>query len=86
MQSLKPVAVKYQKEIFGLAKQLNREKNFWQRRLSLVLVEAYARDVVFHPATHALISPLRKDKEYYVKKAIVWLEKSMEKHTMIKNN
>ena len=39
MQSLKPIAKKYQKETFALARQLNRSKNFWQRRLSLVLVD-----------------------------------------------
>lgn len=80
MQSLKPIASKYQKEIFVLARQLNKSKNFWQRRLSLVLVEVYARNAELHPSIYALIEPLRKDKEYYVKKAIVWLEKSMEKH------
>lgn len=80
MQSLKPIASKYQNEIFALARQLNKSKNFWQRRLSLVLVEVYARKPELHSSIYSLIEPLRQDKEYYVKKAIVWLEKSMEKH------
>ena len=80
MQSLKPIAPKYQQQIFVLASQLNSSKNFWQRRLSLVLVEVYARNRDLHFQIQSLIEPLKKDKEYYVKKAIVWLEKSMAKH------
>jgi 3-methyladenine DNA glycosylase AlkD len=80
MQSLKPIAKKYQKETFALARQLNKAKNFWQRRLSLVLVEVYAKDPSQHSSIHALIEPLSNDKEYYVKKGVVWLKKSMEKH------
>lgn len=79
MQSLKLIATKYEREIFDLARQLNKAKSFWQRRLSLVLVEVYARDPLLHPSIHALIKPLSNDKEYYVKKGIVWLQKSMEK-------
>jgi 3-methyladenine DNA glycosylase AlkD len=80
MQSLKSIASKYQKEIFALAKELNSSKNFWQRRLSLVLVEVYAKNPALHPDIRKLIKTLEGDKEYYVKKAIVWLEKSMQKH------
>jgi 3-methyladenine DNA glycosylase AlkD len=80
MQSLKPIAKKYQKETFALAHQLNKAKNFWQRRLSLVLVEVYAKDPSQHSSIHALLKPLSNDKEYYVKKGVVWLQKSMEKH------
>lgn len=81
MQSLKPIAEKYQKEIFGLAKKLNHSKNLWQRRLSLVLVEVYAKEPSLHASILSLIKPLEADKEYYVKKAITWLLKSMEKHS-----
>jgi 3-methyladenine DNA glycosylase AlkD len=80
MHSLKPIATTYKKETFALAGQLNRSKNFWQRRLSLVLVEVYARNPELHLQIQTLIDPLKADKEYYVKKAIVWLEKSMAKH------
>lgn len=79
MQSLKPIAATHQNEIFSLAKKLNRSDNFWQRRLSLVLVEVFAKDVKLHPAIHNLIDHLKTDKEYYVKKAITWLNKSMQK-------
>ncbi len=79
-KSLKPIAAKYQKEIFVLARKLNKSKNLWQRRLSLVLVEVYAKQPRLHLFIHSLIKPLEKDNEYYVKKAVEWLKKSMDKY------
>jgi 3-methyladenine DNA glycosylase AlkD len=79
MQSLKPIATTHSKEIFALAKKLNHSKNFWQRRLSLVLVEVYAKDENMHDAINTLLKPLKTDKEYYVKKAVEWIGKSMKK-------
>jgi len=68
------------KEIFLLVKKLNRSANFGQRRLSLVLVEIYARDNRFHSTISKLMKQLENDKEYYVKKAIAWLNKSINKY------
>jgi 3-methyladenine DNA glycosylase AlkD len=79
MQSLKPIAATHNKEIFALAKKLNHSKNFWQRRLSLVLVEVYAKDEKMRNAINTLLNPLKTDKEYYVKKAVEWIEKTMNK-------
>ena len=79
MQSLKPLVKTHSKEIFALAKKCNRSENLWQRRLSLVMVEWYTRNKEFHPAILKLVNNLRKDKEYYVKKAIVWIERNLEK-------
>lgn len=79
MQSIKPLVKTHAKEIFSLAAQLNQSSNFWQRRLSLVLVEWHTRDPAFHPLINKLISALDNDKEYYVKKAIVWLQRNMQK-------
>ncbi len=79
MQSLKPLVKKYAKEIFALAVKLNVSENLWQRRLSLVMVEWYTRDGQFHPAILKLIAPLENDKEYFVKKAVVWIKRNFEK-------
>jgi 3-methyladenine DNA glycosylase AlkD len=79
MQSLKPILQSHQKEVFALAKQYNRSGDFWQRRLSLVLVEWYTRVKELHPEIKQLVKALENDKEYYVKKAIVWISKNFEK-------
>ena len=79
MQGLKPILKTHQKEIFALAKQYNHSTDFWQRRLSLVLVEWYTRMNEMHPEIKKLVRSLKNDEEYYVKKAIVWINKNLEK-------
>lgn len=79
MQALKPIVKTKQKEIFALAWKYNNSKDFWQRRLSLVLVEWYTRVKSLHPEIKKLVSNLEQDEEYYVKKAVVWIRKNFAK-------
>jgi 3-methyladenine DNA glycosylase AlkD len=79
MQSLKAIVHTHQTEIFALAKKINKSKNLWERRLSLVLVEYYTRYKNLHPQIIALVKPLENDEEYYVKKAVVWIMKNFVK-------
>lgn len=79
MQALQGIRKTHQKEIFAMAKKYNHSANLWERRLSLVLVEWYTRDAALHDAIKKLIKPLENDKEYYVKKAVVWIRKNFEK-------
>lgn len=79
MQALKPIIKTHQKEIFLLAKKYNTSADMWQRRLSLVLVEYYTRDKLLLPEINKLVKALENDKEYYVKKAIIWINKNIDK-------
>jgi 3-methyladenine DNA glycosylase AlkD len=79
MQGLKPILKTHQKEIFALAKKYNNSDDFWQRRLSLVLVEWYTRVKELHPEIKKLVKALEDDEEYYVKKAIAWINKNLQK-------
>jgi 3-methyladenine DNA glycosylase AlkD len=79
MQFLRGIVNTHAKEIFQVAKEFNRSKNYWQRRLSLVMVEWYTRKKEFHPQIRELVDNLENDKEYYVKKAVVWLKKNFAK-------
>lgn len=79
MQSPKPIVKSHQKEIFALATKFNSSKNFWKRRLSLVLVEWYTRDKSLHPQIKKLIKGVENDEEYYVKKAAAWINKNFSK-------
>jgi len=81
MQSLKPVAITKEKEIFALARQLSSSDNLWQRRLSLVLVEVYTKNIKLHPAIKALVKTHENDEEYYVVKAVEWINRNLIKHT-----
>lgn len=79
MQGLKPILKTHQKEIFALAWKYNSSTDYWQRRLSLVLVEWYTRIKTLHPEIKKLIKPLEKDDEYYVKKAVTWINRNLQK-------
>lgn len=79
MQALKPIVKTHQKEIFELAKRYNQSKDLWQRRLSLVLVEWYTRVKELHPEIKKLVKALENDEEYYVRKAVVWINKNFQK-------
>ena len=79
MQCLRGIVKTHQKQIFDLAGKLNRSKDPWQRRLSLVMVEWYTRKGDAHTAIKKLVKNLETDKEYYVKKAVPWLNRNFEK-------
>ena len=79
MQGLKPILKTHQEQIFALAWQYNSSKDFWQRRLSLVLVEDFCKDPSFHADIKKLIVLQKSSKEYYIKKAVEWLERNLEK-------
>ncbi|MFT3933497.1 MAG: DNA alkylation repair protein [Chitinophagaceae bacterium] len=79
MQSLKGLVKTHAEEIFSLARKLNTAENLWQRRLSLVLVEWYTRDKKKHTEINALVKLLEKDEEYYVRKAVEWIKRNMQK-------
>ena len=79
MQSLKPIAKKFQKEIFDLSARLITSKDPWQKRLSLVIIEVFTKDQSLHPEIKKRIKLLENDSEYYVKKAVVWIRRNLEK-------
>jgi len=79
MQFLRGIVTTHQKQIFDLAAKLNRSKDPWQRRLSLVTVEWYTRKGEAHQEIKKLLKNLEKDNEYYVKRAVVWITKSLSK-------
>jgi 3-methyladenine DNA glycosylase AlkD len=79
MQALNQLRKTHAVQIFALAKKYNHSKDFWQRRLSLVMVEWYTRMPEHHSGIKALMKELENDNEYYVKKAIVWIKKNFAK-------
>jgi len=79
MQFLRGIVKTHANEIFALANKLNRSKNSWQRRLSLVMLEWYTRDKTYHPQIKKLVMNVENDEEYYVRKAIGWINRNLAK-------
>jgi 3-methyladenine DNA glycosylase AlkD len=79
MQFLRGVVRTHADEIFAIANKLSKSRNPWQRRLSLVMVEWYTRSGQHHAEIKKLVTQLKDDEEYYVKKAVTWINRNFKK-------
>ena len=79
MQFIRGIVKTHAKEIFGLAKIYSRSKDPWRRRLSLVMVEWYTRQPEYHAAIRELVKFLENDEAYYVKKAVAWIHRNLDR-------
>ena len=79
MQAPKQINKTHPGELFKISSALITSKNLWQRRFALVLTEWYTRDKKFHPAIQELLEKVKDDDEYYVKKAVVWIQRNFRK-------
>jgi len=79
MQFLRGIVKTHAKDIFELAGEYNRSKDPWKRRLSLVMIEWYTRDSGYHQEIKRLAKNLENDDEYYVKKAVQWINRNLKK-------
>lgn len=78
-QGLRGIAAGKQRELFAWSKKLVRSKNLWERRLALVLLTHFVKDKDARPQIKETVAQLSSDKEYYVKKAVQWLERDLKK-------
>ncbi len=79
MQFLRTVVKTEAARIFSLSEEFSKSKDPWKRRLSLVMVEWYTRDKSKHPQIRKLVKSLEIDAEYYVQKAVSWINRNLEK-------
>jgi 3-methyladenine DNA glycosylase AlkD len=79
MQFLRGLVHSDTDKIFRTAEKLNQSKDFWQRRLSLVMVEYYTREKEHLTAIRKLMEQLENDEEYYVRKAVSWMKRNIKK-------
>ena len=55
------------------------KENALQRKLSHILVERYTRDKTLHTEIRQLVNQSENDEAYYVKKAVVRINKNFAK-------
>ena len=79
MQFLRSIITTHDKKIFAISAEFNQSPKMWQRRLSLVMVEWYTRKKEHTVEIKKLVKALESDEEYYVKKAIAWIDRNFEK-------
>ncbi len=81
MKSLKKLNKKYPERIIALSAQFAQSSLMWERRLSMVLLWDLCKDKKWHPRINQLVDLHRGDKEKYMKKAVVWLDKTLSDHS-----
>lgn len=80
MKSLKKLNKKYPERILALSNQFAHSALMWERRLSMVLLWDLCKDKKWHPHIQQIVDLHRSDKEKYMKKGVVWLEKTLHDH------
>lgn len=80
MKSLKKLNKKYPERIMALSEQFAGSPLMWERRLSMVLLWDLCKDKKWHPRITKIIDMHRGDKEKYMKKGVVWLDKTLSDH------
>ncbi|MFL6230015.1 MAG: DNA alkylation repair protein [Pyrinomonadaceae bacterium] len=66
-------------ELLDLSQRLVVSDNFWERRFAVVLLTNYARDETAREAVERIARVVADDSEYYVKKAVEWLDRDLKK-------
>lgn len=79
MLAFRSVVKTHRDQIFAMAARYSTAKDPWQRRLSLVMVEWYTRHSSDHAAIKKLVKSLENDEEYYVRKAVNWVNRNLDK-------
>mgnify|MGYP002682076154 CR=1 FL=1 len=79
-QGIRKIAKDKQKEIFALSKKYISSKNLWQRRFAIVLLLELNRCGFDKKETKKLLEKVKGDKEPYIKKAIIWLNKELNEN------
>jgi 3-methyladenine DNA glycosylase AlkD len=77
MQGVRAIAKARRDEIFSIAQQLLRADRHWARRLGIVLLLHFAKVENERPAIRRMLAPLRADREHYIRKALVWIDKDL---------
>jgi len=77
-QGIRKIAREKQREIFALAGKLICSKNFWQRRLAIVLLVELNRQGFDKQKIQKLLQKAENDKEKYVQKAVIWLKNTLK--------
>jgi len=80
-QGIRKIAKDKQKEIFAFSKKYILSKSLWQRRFAIVLLIELNRCGFDKKKIKKLAETVKDDKELYVKKAIVWLDKELKNIT-----
>ncbi len=78
-QATKKILKSHREQIFELSGKLVKSKRMWERRLGLVLLEGFTKEISLWPSIKRIMKEVEGDDAYYVQKAVAWLNRNFEK-------
>ena len=77
-QGVRSIIKKKQKELLELSRELVVSENLWKRRFGVVLLINFKKDNSLRSSVEDVLSLVEDDSEYYVKKAVDWVKRSLK--------
>ncbi|RMG75956.1 MAG: DNA alkylation repair protein [Bacteroidetes bacterium] len=77
-QGVRPISKIKQKELFDLSRDLIKSSNLWKRRFAIVLLINFKKEKSLRNKILNIVKEVENDKEYYVKKAVEWIKRSLK--------
>ena len=78
-EGIRPVVKKHGPQLKEIAIGFLGSQRMWTRRMGIVLLIHFAKMPDHKEEVRGLISPLRSDPEHYIKKAITWIDRYLNK-------
>ena len=80
MQGARKALKYYPRDCFDLARRYILNNNPWVIRLGIVLLIHFTKSSEYRDQIPGIVAHLRQSKDHYLKKALVWLDKNLEKN------
>lgn len=77
-QAIRPIVKLKQKEIVDISKRFVRSKNPWKRRFGVVLLINFKNEKSMRGTIKNIIKLVEDDEDYYVRKAVGWVKRSIK--------
>ncbi|MEQ9426921.1 MAG: DNA alkylation repair protein [Cyclobacteriaceae bacterium] len=78
-EGIRPLIKKHGDEVQSLAEEFLKSDKMWVRRMGIVMLIHFAKIPEKKAKVRQLVAPLAADHEHYIKKAIVWINRYLDK-------
>ena len=78
-EGIRPITKRNSEMVIGLAQSFLESDLMWIRRMGVVLLIHYAKIPGRKDEIRTMIEPLKSEKEHYIKKAILWITRYLDK-------
>jgi 3-methyladenine DNA glycosylase AlkD len=77
-QGIRVIAKMRQEEIFELSRKLVKNGDLWEKRFGIVLLINFKNEKSLKEEIASIVKQVENNKEHYVRKAVVWVKRSLK--------